>query len=441
MRNRFYLLTLKVSGIKNIEKDIQIDFYKKTIDKNFNPEKYRVKAIYGENGSGKTAIVTAVHLLKQLMSSEAYLSESKNQQFLHEIINKKTERLNIEVEFRVDGVNDNRVYKYQIELSKTKSDKYVISSESLWVKSGNYAAAQYKAVYVCENGGITRTIDASFEEELRRVTANLLNTRSMLCSVIGRSDERFEQELIEGFAVPVIETMYFALCLRARIEESDQHDLYFMQQVAYNTDDPEQIMNEVLPQMLDILNDRQRHSDLLVYKTDFDRYKKMIKQMELFIKCFKSDLKGIEIDKKDNKEFYDCRLLMIYDGHKVDVEFESTGIKKLMQLFDYIHFSAQGGIVFIDEMDSNINDVYLCKLIEYFMRYGKGQLCFTTHNTSPMSVLREGKNSIDFLSNDGQVITWKRNGNFSPESLYRNGMIEYLPFNIEAENFIGILGE
>ena len=112
-----------------------------------------------------------------------------------------------------------------------------------------------------------------------------------------------------------------------------------------------------------------------------------------------------------------------------------------MRLFDYIHFSAQGGVVFIDEMDSNINDVYLCKLIEFFMRYGKGQLCFTTHNTSPMSVLREGKNSIDFLSNDGKVIAWKRNGNFSPESLYRNGMIEYLPFNIEAENFIGILGE
>ena len=100
-----------------------------------------------------------------------------------------------------------------------------------------------------------------------------------------------------------------------------------------------------------------------------------------------------------------------------------------------------GKIVFIDEMDSNINDIYLCKLVEFFVQYGEGQLCFTTHNTSPMAILKECKNSIDFLSSDNRIISWKRNGNFSPEKLYRNGMIEYLPFNIEAEDFIGILGD
>ena len=101
----------------------------------------------------------------------------------------------------------------------------------------------------------------------------------------------------------------------------------------------------------------------------------------------------------------------------------------------------EGKIVFIDEMYSNINDVYLCKIIEFFVRYGEGQLCFTTHNTSPMSVLRKQKYSIDFLSANNKIIQWKTNGNFSPENLYRNGMIEYLPFNIEAEDFIGILGD
>ena len=59
MKPLFYLLSLKISGIKNIEVPIELNFYKKTINNSdFDPEKYRIKAIYGENGSGKTAIIS-----------------------------------------------------------------------------------------------------------------------------------------------------------------------------------------------------------------------------------------------------------------------------------------------------------------------------------------------------------------------------------------------
>jgi len=75
------------------------------------------------------------------------------------------------------------------------------------------------------------------------------------------------------------------------------------------------------------------------------------------------------------------------------------------------------------------------------MQYGKGQLCFTTHNTGPMASLRSNKKSIAFLSSDNQIVEWKTNGNFAPDKLYRQGMIEYLPFNIEPEDFLGVLGE
>ena len=58
-----------------------------------------------------------------------------------------------------------------------------------------------------------------------------------------------------------------------------------------------------------------------------------------------------------------------------------------------------------------------------------------------MSALRKNKKAIDFLSNDNRVISWTTNGNFAPDKLYKEGMIEYLPFNIEPEDFIGVLGE
>ena len=78
-----------------------------------------------------------------------------------------------------------------------------------------------------------------------------------------------------------------------------------------------------------------------------------------------------------------------------------------MELFEYLDMSADGQITFIDELDANINDVYLDKLIEYFILYGNGQLCFTAHNLSPMSLLKRNKESINFISSINTVHTWE----------------------------------
>ena len=97
----------------------------------------------------------------------------------------------------------------------------------------------------------------------------------------------------------------------------------------------------------------------------------------------------------------------------------------------------KGGIVFIDEFDSNLHDVYLCALLEYLAEYGEGQLCFTTHNVGPMDILKQYNKSIDFLSEDHKIYPWTKRGNYSPSKLYRNGMIEG---NIDSIDFIGVFG-
>lgn len=77
-----FLLNLELCGVKNIEKPISFRFYKKTISKNFNAQDYRVKSIYGENGVGKTAVITGVKILRELILNAGYLSDSKTQKML-----------------------------------------------------------------------------------------------------------------------------------------------------------------------------------------------------------------------------------------------------------------------------------------------------------------------------------------------------------------------
>ena len=137
MKRLIYLLNLTVSGIKSIKKDIRLDFYKKTIDKEFDPDLYRVKAIYGENGSGKSALITSIKIFRDLILSNNYLSESQNQSFLEEIINKETELFKFNCEYIVES-EINWVYNYSVYIGKNDNGLYEIKYEKLMKKNGNY---------------------------------------------------------------------------------------------------------------------------------------------------------------------------------------------------------------------------------------------------------------------------------------------------------------
>ena len=68
----FYLLEFKLNGIKNIEKEIAISFYKQDIRK-FNRENYNVKGIFGRNGIGKTAVIKGIEILRNIVLDSDYL--------------------------------------------------------------------------------------------------------------------------------------------------------------------------------------------------------------------------------------------------------------------------------------------------------------------------------------------------------------------------------
>lgn len=443
MKATYYLLSLTVNGIKNIEHQIVLDFYNKTVDKNFNPSKFNLKAIYGENGTGKTAIVTAVQILKKLLIS-GYLGDSDNQKKLSKLVNKRTKKFDISVEFirRNDPNADFKsvIYNYAIEVALKESGLFEIEREKLLEKSGEYSSSSFKTVYECSKGQL---IDADLSdpmfEMISRQSINLLDKKTLAKIVIEKITENTRRADAPEFYRAVINLLFFALNINVSLEESDQHDVYIVNEeisIAKAKNDLDEAYRRMFMQMdLMIRNDVKN-----VLKLNYEEYKTEVAKLEAFLKLFKHDLLSIDIDRKDNGDYYETRLVLNYGDYSIDTEFESNGIKKLIKLFNYLNYAVSGNIVFIDEMDSNINDIYLTKLVEFFMKYGQGQLCFTTHNTSPMSILRQNRKSIDFLSSDNKVISWKNNGNFSPEKLYRQGLIEYLPFNVEAEDFLGILG-
>ena len=431
------LISLDVLGIKSLEKPIHLDFYKKIIDRSFDFNGYRVKGIYGENGSGKTSIVTAVKLLKGFILSSFKLSDSDRQILLGQIVNNRTNSVEVACEFLIESEKAPTVYRYSFELTKDQMGRFFVHHESLSVRNATSANTVFVSLFECIDGKLV-SIKMGNKDALKvfEVTTNLIYLQSFVSTLF------FQPELsidIENDAWKgIVETFLFAINLFTYLPTQDDHDDYIrFQSLDERILSDEQYVTRYMKDFFMRRGSGMHH----VAKTDFERYKTQIDKMSDFVKLFKPDLHSIDIDSKINGESYECRLLLNYGDYSVDEEFESAGIKKLMSLFDYFVAAAEGSIVFIDEMDANINDIYLSRLIEYFGTYSEGQLCFTVHNLGPMEVLNEWNKSIDFLTIGGDIVSWKRNGNASPVRAYRGGMIEGEPFNIYPADFVGILGD
>lgn len=437
MDNLIYLLNVRMSGIKSIKNEIRLDFYKKTVDKNFDPDKFRVKAIYGENGSGKTAIITGIKIFQDLMLSNQYLNESKNQRFLDEIINKETSRFTFGCEYITGEEESYIVYDYNFELEKNNKGDYVIKHESLNLKNGNYPNNNYVNVYECDNGELINiNCNETVKNIIEKKTFNLLNKNPFMSLYIVDYTSVIEKD--KEFSYNIAVMLFLIALINVYINEEDKHDIYFLRKTIRESHEKSSGYINDINEILDTISVYSGFDDNSISKSEFDKYKESVKQLTKFIQIFKRELKSIDIDAKDDGDNYRCELIFNYGNYKVNKEFESTGIKKLVRLYSAFKAANNYGIAFVDEMDSNINDIYLCKLIEYFMYYGKGQLCFTMHNVDPMSLLKQNKNSIDFLSSDNKIVSWVSKGHASPENYYKNGMIENSPFNIDATDFIGI---
>lgn len=441
MAKDFYLLSISTSGIKNIEKEVTLNFYKKGVDRGFDPEKYRVKAIYGENGSGKSALMTSVNIFKNMIFDEDYLMNPENQKILRELINKKTNCFRFQCEFLNEDEENTLIYRYTIELKGNETEKYHITFESLEVKSGNYSQSKYRNLYVVENG-VLNYVDCSdsVEKMINNISFNLLDSRNLITIFIHKRNEvTFDKKSI-GLKWAMILCHILAMVIKVHLTGEDKHELYFVQKLLKEELSKETQSDNFIDYFHKCMVEYTSVNEIFVSKENYDKYKQRIEGLTEFIKLFKKDLKNIDIDRKEHGDFYRCELVFNYGEYNIAKEFESTGIKKLVELYDYLDAAARGGIVFIDEMDSNLNDIYLCKLIEYFIYYGKGQLCFTTHNIDPMNVLKDNKKSIDFLSTDNILVPWISSGNATPDNNYRNGYIENLPFNIDSTDFLGVLG-
>lgn len=414
---KIFMLSFKVNGVKNIEKDIEINFYNKTL-KRFSPCGSNIKGIFGPNGIGKTSIIKGMDILRKISLNDNYLTNDFNLIILDKIINKKIEKASLEIEFLViDDKKKKSRYVHSITITITSPKEIKILFENIKKKDPN--TDQVLGEILIENGIIKN--DSLHKDDLKSeivdITKNLLEKRSIVNIVKPSVLKSIDLEKIR----------YFYRKLHIKIDREDSHLGYALMDNPLKDDIP--------------FNDSIGNYDMIISKNNLPIFEDYLRRMTEFLKIFKPNLRNIEYEKKEGKEEYYINILFVYDDYKVNYEFESMGIKNLFSLFTYFRALSEDEVVVIDEIDTSIHDIYLNKLIEFFAVDGKGQLVFTAHNITLLQTLKKYKHSIDFINENMEVISWIKNGNSSPFKSYKDGYIKGLPFNIKEYDFLEIFSQ
>lgn len=448
---KYLILKIKINGIKNIEKEIELQFSNITYSKIKDEfAKSHIKSIYGANGAGKTGIIHAVNIYKNIIQNNNYLTlENANDSFRN-LINQKTKLFTIEVIFAVADKDSKDVCIYSHFMCIKEIDSYfklVEEKLSLLNKSNLNNVDNYVVICHSKEGKLIDICDKCNEDDKKIFidnTMNLLDSRSMILLLFKELISQDKYKTNVDFFEHIASVLGFTFNINVVLQDSDKNYINF-DNVSRQINDIGAYKNKIQDQALFTLlldsNKIVKKTVRTIKKENFSKFKDYVLNLTNFVKVFKENLNEIDIKNDENGNFLECELILVYDdGRRVNEKYESTGIKKIINLYSALCDLDDGKIVFIDEFDSNIHDVLLIKLISYIKDYTTGQFIFTTHNLEPMEVLRDVKHGIDFLSPDSRITSWTRDGNYSPASLYKKGLISYSPFNIEPFNFIGVFG-
>lgn len=433
-----YLLRIETYGIKNIKDKVSINFNNETI-KLVKEKNKSVKAIFGLNGSGKSALINSIKFYKKIVYKNNILINDNDVNLFKKVINNEIKEYYFKIYFLNCYKNKKTVYSHEV-LIKMQYDIFYIASEKLEIIKGQTVNSdERKTIYSVENGKLHFDYKDELNDIIKEKTQNLLDKSSLISLVcftqlfdtlvnVIENDEKYtkddDADGILNHIAPLVE-------LISEVNVYLEGDDDFENSINFKLQSKDGSGNDIIHINISSYEDK-------ILKTQLSYYIKQLDKQTEFIKIFKPKLIKIDPDIKEDGEYLRIKKIFNYGNYTVDSEFESTGIKKLMSLFNFIEDAFKGKIVFIDEMDANINGVFLDKLLEYFIESGTGILCFTSHNYEPMSVLRKEKGALLFLGETGKLVSLPKNGNSNPVNYYKDGMVEDSPFNIETYDFAKI---
>ena len=375
-----------------------------TVNKILSADKAEILGIYGQNGSGKTAIVDALYFLQKVMVG-ADLDQSLED---YMTIDSDTAEIFADFNIFMDGI----VFEIGYTLSLSREEKeIVINQETLRAAKNengirtnkttfmDYQRDQADAIFKPQKR-LDEILEANKEIKTDLIVARKMAEKSNCSYIFGESSREIScREYKNGFQqFSVIISSLFEFALK---------DLF----VIRNTHSGVISANFVLPMAFRIENDNiGAKGDFAVPLTEpilVDEERKnlletIVEQINIVLYTI---IPGLQVTIKnygkqslDNgEEGWKLELMSKREGMKeIPIRMESEGIIKIISILNALiqAFGNPSICLVIDELDSGIFEYMLGELLDIFKKSAKGQLIFTSHNLRALEMI--DKESIMF---------------------------------------------
>lgn len=366
-------------------------------------EKADVLGIYGQNGSGKTAVIEALRFIKIILSGEILPAETK------EFISQNETECTIDVIFSVSEENKKETVNYSVSLKKDAED-FVVSRECLSVIPRNDNAKAYESTlvdYHYDNENITFEPGYRYKKLVAKDKKTKIDLNiAQAISIKSHKSFIFGEDGYKIFSQCSNEVMgeygeLFSILLRyARLNlfvinnvHSGPISMKLILPVSFYLRDGENIATGELPIRIDgpsVITKEMFHLVQTVINGMNIVLKNVIPSLELEIHNFGEQLLN------NGGSGYRIELLSKRGDIRIPLKYESEGIVKIISFLNVLIcvYNSSSMCLVIDELDSGIFEYLLGELLTVFSNGGKGQLIFTSHNLRALEML--GKKNILF---------------------------------------------
>lgn len=359
-----------------------------------------VIGVYGQNGSGKTALIWAVGLIKDAISGISLPMDS------HYYVRQTSEQSHIQVKFEITILD--RIYDvyYGISFGIT-NERIQILSEAIDYSAK--ATEKLPRINKTRIIGIDYPMDSTGLDECFYIPDTRIDEMT-------KKDRLVRQKLLvlQALANEKMTSFIFNDKMMELLKTSFTNDIYFtilnelrffarMNLFVLNKNSESLYNMNLLPLSMRLSTQNtisksdaipvglgQNSASIDAFKT----IQSIITQIDLLIGTIVPGLK-IDIINKTSKLNEKAEEELLFElasnrnGVITPLRYESEGIKKILCILSSLIAMYNDSSIFvaIDEMDAGIFEYLLGEILETIKSTGKGQLLFTSHNMRPLEVL------------------------------------------------------
>jgi AAA15 family ATPase/GTPase len=392
--NLVRIINFEIKNFKNVENGAVKFCNSRAVENTGKLEKTDIMAVYGQNGSGKTALVEAFDVLKKVMHGDSlpkdkyhlFHAETPTEMRFEFVVNKDGTVYKVGYNFVIEHKEDNLAYisEEQIEVRQFLGD-----DKKKWTKVKKiYTSQHIEEILSIPNGSIPQ--DGLIDLLVAKRYAKKAGTSFLFSDDCVEVLNKYQYDYVDLDLFMLLKQFAEINLFVVTVEQLGLVNLSNLIPIYFRVEDQIGISSGGIPINL--------FDESVVPDHYYDLIENIKDQINIVLNAI---IPGLQIDVESNGQGKTedgilgqrIQFVALRYGKKFALKYESEGIKRIISILSTLIavYSKRNVCLIVDEFDSGVFEYLLGQILELLNSCAEGQFIFTSHNLRALEVLPKEK--------------------------------------------------